>query len=41
MFIETERTPNPATLMFRPGITDSRHFYDGDVRFALPFGTEV
>jgi len=29
------------TLMFRHGIKDIRHFYEGDVRFALPFGTEV
>lgn len=29
------------TLMFRHGINDIRHFFDGDVRFALPFGTEV
>ncbi|MEO6713329.1 MAG: phenylalanine--tRNA ligase subunit alpha [Mycobacteriales bacterium] len=29
------------TLMFRHGITDIRHFFDGDVRFARPFGSEV
>jgi phenylalanyl-tRNA synthetase alpha chain len=27
-------------LMFRHGITDLRHFFEGDVRFALPFGWE-
>ncbi len=33
MFIETERTPNPATLMFRPGrsVTDG-----GNMDFAAP-----
>ena len=29
------------TLMFRHGIKDIRHFYEGDVRFALPFGSEL
>jgi phenylalanyl-tRNA synthetase alpha chain len=29
------------TLMFRHGIKDIRHFFEGDVRFALPFGTEI
>ena len=29
------------TLMFRHGIADIRDFYEGDVRFALPFGLEA
>ncbi len=29
------------TLMFRHGITDIRDFYEGDVRFTLPFGLEA
>ncbi|MEP7054989.1 MAG: phenylalanine--tRNA ligase subunit alpha [Actinomycetota bacterium] len=29
------------TLMFRHGIKDIRHFYEGDVRFALPFSSEL
>ena len=29
------------TLMFRHAITDMRDMVEGDVRFALPFGTEV
>jgi phenylalanyl-tRNA synthetase alpha chain len=29
------------TLMFRHGITDIRDFYEGDVRFTAPFGTEA
>jgi phenylalanyl-tRNA synthetase alpha chain len=29
------------TLMFRHGINDIRHFFEGDVRLALPFGTEL
>ncbi|HVE97649.1 MAG TPA: phenylalanine--tRNA ligase subunit alpha [Mycobacteriales bacterium] len=28
-------------LMFRHGITDLRHLFEGDVRFSEPFGTEV
>ncbi len=28
-------------LMFRHGINDMRHFFEGDARFTLPFGTEV
>ncbi|HVE64785.1 MAG TPA: phenylalanine--tRNA ligase subunit alpha [Mycobacteriales bacterium] len=28
-------------LMFRHGITDLRHLFEGDVRFAEPFGSEV
>jgi len=28
-------------LMFRHGITDLRHLFDGDVRFTEPFGMEV
>ena len=28
-------------LMFRHGITDLRHFFEGDVRFSLPFGAEA
>ena len=28
-------------LMFRHGITDMRHLFEGDVRFTEPFGTEV
>ncbi len=38
MFIETERTPNPATLMFRPG----RSVTDGSTAdFATPESAEV
>jgi len=29
------------TLMFRHGITDMRDIVEGDVRFTLPFGTEI
>jgi len=29
------------TLMFRHGITDIRDFYEGDLRFTLPFGMEA
>jgi len=29
------------TLMFRHGITDIRHLYEGDQRFTLAFGTEA
>ncbi len=29
------------TAMFRHGIRDIRQFFEGDLRFALPFGTEV
>jgi phenylalanyl-tRNA synthetase alpha chain len=29
------------TLMFRHGIEDIRQFFEGDVRFTLPFGSEV
>lgn len=38
MFIETERTPNPATLMFRPGrpVTDG-----GSAEFATPEAAEA
>ncbi len=38
MFIETERTPNPATLMFRPGrsVTDG-----GTTDFATPEAAEA
>jgi phenylalanyl-tRNA synthetase alpha chain len=28
-------------LMFRHGIEDMRHFFEGDIRFSLPFGTEA
>jgi phenylalanyl-tRNA synthetase alpha chain len=29
------------TLMFRHGVSDMRHFFEGDVRFTRPFGTEI
>jgi len=29
------------TLMFRHGVTDMHDIVEGDVRFTLPFGTEV
>jgi phenylalanyl-tRNA synthetase alpha chain len=29
------------TLMFRHGVSDMRHFFEGDIRFTRPFGTEI
>ncbi len=29
------------TLMFRHGVEDMRDMVEGDVRFTMPFGTEV
>ena len=29
------------TVMGRNNVTDMRHFFDGDIRFTLPFGTEA